>query len=262
MIDTHTHLYFTDDFPSGGSEAVRRAVEAGVSHMVLPNVGLDSMEPLLELHHLHPDVTSSAVGLHPEDIDDDWQPKVEDIFARFADEHPVAVGEIGIDLYHDPTFRFRQMDAFGEQLDRAYSLGLPVIIHCREALDDTLDVIRMMGERRPENLVFHSFTGSTAQARRILALPGAWLGINGVVTFKNAPALREAIADAGIERLVLETDSPYLAPVPKRGRTNESAYIPYIRDKVAEVCGISPQEVERVTDCNARAIFKLPLPIS
>ena len=257
MIDTHTHLYLRDDFPDGGSDAVRRALDAGISHMVLPNVGLTSMEDLLRLHALHPDVTSIGVGLHPEEIDADWRPRLEDVFARFADEAPVAVGEVGIDLYHDPTYRFQQMDAFGDQLDRAYTMGLPVIIHCREALDDTLDVIRMMGDRRPERLVFHSFTGNPADARRILALPGTYLGINGVVTFKNAPELREAVAEAGAGRLVLETDSPYLAPVPKRGRTNESAYIPYIRDRIAEVCGLPPEEVEAVTDANARSIFNL-----
>lgn len=258
MIDTHTHLYLTEDFPDGGSEAVRRALDAGLSHMVLPNVGPSSMEDLLRLHSRHPGVTSVAVGLHPEEIDNDWRPKLEDVFARFEDEGPVAVGEVGIDLYHDPTFRFRQMDAFGEQLDRAYSMGLPVIIHCREALDDTLDVIRMMGERRPEYLVFHSFTGSPEDARRILSMPGSYLGINGVVTFKNAPELREAVAEAGAARLLLETDSPYLAPVPRRGRTNESAYIPFIRDRIGEVCGLPPLEVEALTDANARQLFKLP----
>lgn len=258
MIDTHTHLYFTESFPDGGSEAVSRALDAGINHMVFPNVGIDSMESLISLHHRHPDVTSVAVGLHPEDIDADWRYKADDIFARFESESPVAVGEIGIDLYHDPTFRFKQMDAFGYQLDRAFDMGLPVIIHCREALDDTLEVIRLMGERRPVNLVFHSFTGSPADARRILSLPEAFIGINGVVTFKNAPELRGAITEHGVDRLLLETDSPYLAPVPKRGRTNESSYLVHICNKIAEVSGLPPCEVERITDVNARKVFNLP----
>lgn len=258
MIDTHTHLYFHEAFPDGGSEAVRRAVEAGVSHMVLPNVSIESMAPLLDLHHLHPDVTSVAAGLHPEDIDHDWRAKTDDVFARFEDEHPVAVGEVGVDLYHDTTFRFQQMDAFGYQLDRAYDMGLPVIIHCREALDETLEVIGMMGDRRPEKLVFHSFTGGPEEARRILELPGTVLGINGVVTFKNAPELRAAVAFAGADKLVLETDSPYLAPVPKRGRTNETSYLSYIRDSIAASAGLTPEDVERITDANARAIFRIP----
>lgn len=259
MIDTHTHLYFTEDFPDGGSDAVRRALDAGVSHLVLPNVSLDSMEPLLGLHSRHPEVTSVAVGLHPEDIDKDWRYKTDDVFARFADENPAAVGEVGIDLYHDKTYRFEQMDAFGYQLDKALEMDLPVIIHCREALDDTLHVISLMGDRLPK-LVFHSFTSRPEEARRVLELPDSYLGINGVVTFKNAPDLRETVTYAGLSRLLLETDSPYLAPVPRRGRTNESSYLPYIRDKVAELCEVTPEEAERVTDINARYLFKLPPP--
>ena len=256
MIDTHTHLYFAEDFADGGTGAVDRALEAGVSHMVLPNVGLYSMEPLLALHHMRPEVTSVAVGLHPEEVNADWRPKADDIFARFEDEAPVAVGEVGIDLYHDTTFRTGQMDAFGYQLDKAASMNLPVIIHCRNALDETLHIISLMGYELPP-LLFHSFTGDSSDMRRILALPQAMVGINGVVTFKNAPELREAVAGAGIEKLVLETDSPYLAPVPKRGRTNESSYIPYILRKVAETCGVSEALAESVTDANARRIFRI-----
>lgn len=257
MIDTHTHLYFAEDYPDGGSDAVRRALDAGVEHMVLPNVSLDSMEPLLELHHRNPETTSVAVGLHPEDIDKDWRPKVDDVFSRFEGENPVAIGEVGIDLYHDSTYRFKQMDAFGYQLDKALSMGLPVIIHSRDALDDTIHVIRLMGEELP-GLIFHSFTAGPEEVRKVLEFRNALIGINGVVTFKNAPDLRSAVAEAGIERIVLETDSPYLAPVPKRGRTNESSYLPYICNKVAEVCDISSTEAERITDLNARTIFKLP----
>lgn len=257
MIDTHTHIYLTEDFPDGGAAAADRAVEAGVGHMVLPNVGLTSMEPLLQLHAVRPGVTSVGVGLHPEEVDRDWRPKTDDVFARFESEHPVAVGEVGIDLYHDPTFRIEQMDAFGYQMDRAISMGLPVIIHCRSALDDTLHVISRMGTDLPP-LIFHSFTGGPEEARRILELPDSVLGINGVVTFKNAPTLREAVGEAGIGRIVLETDSPYLAPVPRRGRTNESSYLPYIRDAVAAACGVSPVEAEQITDATARRIFRLP----
>lgn len=257
MIDTHTHLYFAEDFPGGGSEAVERALASGVSHMVLPNVNLDSMEPLIELHHRHPGVTSVAVGLHPEDVDTDWRMKTDDIFARFEGEEPVAIGEVGIDLYHDTSRRFLQMDAFGYQLDKALAMNKPVIIHSRDAIDDTLHVIRLMGEPLPW-LIFHSFTAGPEEVRKILELENASIGINGVVTFKNAPLVREAVAEAGIGRVLLETDSPYLAPVPKRGRTNESSYLSYIRDKVAEVCRIDPAEAERITDANARRIFHLP----
>lgn len=258
MIDTHTHIYFAADYPDGGSVgAVDCALEAGVSHMVLPNIDLSSMEPLLELHHLRPDVTSVAVGMHPEEIDSDWRAKTDDVFARFEGESPVAVGEIGIDLYHDRTYRFEQMDAFGYQLDLAMSMRKPVIIHCREALDEVMEMIGSMGDGLPP-LVFHSFTYGPAEAERVLRLPDTVIGINGVATFKNAPEVREAVALAGIGRIVLETDSPYLAPVPKRGRTNESSYLPYIRDKVAGICGVSAEEAEQATDATARKIFRLP----
>ncbi len=226
--------------------------------MVLPNVSLDSAEELMRLHHAAPEgATSTAVGLHPECIDRDWKALTQAVFDRFADETPVAVGEVGIDLYHDPTWRLEQMDAFGDQLDRARAMRLPVIIHSRNALDETLHVIRLMGAERPK-LLFHSFTSGPEDARRILEeVPDALFGINGVVTFKNAPDLREAVAELPSERIVLETDSPYLAPVPKRGRVNESAYLRYINEKIAEIKGLSAGEMETITDRNARRFFAL-----
>lgn len=240
MIDTHTHLYFAEDYPDGGGAAIDRAVEAGVSHMVLPNVSLASCEPLIALHHARPDVTSVAAGIHPEDIDADWRPKTDDILARFEEEKPIAIGEVGVDLYHDATFRNAQMDAFGYQLDYAAAHSLPVIIHSRNALSETLHVLSIMGIQMP-GLIFHSFTAGTDDARRIMdAHPDALFGINGVVTFKNAPDLREAVKIIGPERIVLETDAPYLAPVPKRGSTNESANIP-ICARIAELFGKSPK---------------------
>ncbi|MDE6271853.1 MAG: TatD family hydrolase [Muribaculaceae bacterium] len=258
MIDTHTHLYFREDYPDGGVGAVERALAEGVSHMVLPNVSLESAEQLLRLHRLAPaGSTSSAVGLHPEYVDRDWRAMTQAVFDRFSEESPVAIGEVGIDLYHDQTWRMEQMDAFGDHLDRARAMGLPVIIHSRNALDDTLHVIGLMGAERPK-LLFHSFTADSEDARRIMSeLPDALFGINGVVTFKNAPELREAVAELPLDRIVLETDAPYLAPVPRRGRTNESAYLRYINDKIAEIKGVAPEEVENATNSNATGFFAL-----
>lgn len=262
MTDTHTHLYMADAFPDGGDAAVQRALDAGISHMVLPNVNLDSVAPLLALHYRHPECTSVAAGLHPSDVDGDWQAQIREIFARFEEAGSVAVGEVGVDLYHDSTFRTQQMDAFGHQLDLAYTLRLPVIIHCRQALDETLHVLSLMGERKVP-LLFHSFTGTPHEARRIIEETGEMgygkvlFGINGVVTFKNAPALREALGVTGISRIVLETDSPYLSPVPHRGKTNESARIVEICNAVASTLGMNPREASRITDCNAKEFFKL-----
>lgn len=257
MIDTHTHLYLSESFEDGGREAVERALASGVSRMVLPNVGTDTMESLLALHRDAPEgSTSVAVGLHPEDIDKDWRAKVEDVFARFEGENPVAVGEVGIDLYHDATWRMAQMDAFGDQIERARGLGLPVIIHCREALDETLEIIGKFSVDNRPRMLFHSFTGDAQAARRILEeVPDAMFGINGVVTFKNAQDLRDALREISSERIVLETDSPYLAPVPKRGRRNESSFMGYILDRVAEEKGLSRDDMEEITDRNARMIF-------
>lgn len=258
MIDTHTHLYFREDYPDGGREAVERALAEGVELMVLPNVSLDSAEELLALHHNAPEgSTATAVGLHPENIDADWKAATQAVFDRFEGERPAAVGEVGIDLYHDATWKMQQMDAFGDQLDRARALELPVIIHSRNALEETLEVVRMMGNECPR-LLFHSFTSGPEDARRIMEEKSdALFGINGVVTFKNAPDLREAVSIIPAERIVLETDAPYLAPVPKRGRTNESAYLKYILEKISEVKNISPEETERITTANARGFFRI-----
>ena len=230
---------------------MERCAGAGVSHMHLPAVGLESMEAQIALHKACPELTSLGVGMHPENVDKDWRAKVEAMFARFEDEHPVAVGEVGIDLYHDDSMRLEQMDAFGYQVDRAISLGLPLVIHSRKGLADTLHILEQFGAETPR-MVFHSFTSGVEEARQIMERhPEAFFGINGVVTFKNAPELREAVKELGLERIVLETDSPYLAPEPKRGRVNESSYLPYICDKVAGLYGIEPSECEEITDVNA-----------
>lgn len=263
MIDTHTHLYFDADYPGGDRDsAVERALNAGVRHMVLPAVGLDDMEQQLSMHHAWPEVTSVAVGLHPENVDADWLMKTDDMFARFEDENPVAVGEVGIDLHYDTKYRTEQMDAFGYQIDKALDMQLPLIVHCRDGLDETLHMLDIAGGKGLSGIVFHSFTSGPEDARRIMEnYPEAFFGINGVVTFKNAPLLREALRDIPAEKIVLETDAPYLSPVPLRGRRNESAHLPHILAKLAECYSIDVSDAERITDANARTLFpKLPPP--
>ena len=256
MIDTHTHIYLPE-FEDGGEGAYLRAVDAGVEMMVLPNVDLTSAEPLLALHSRHPDRLRTAFGLHPTSVDASWRDTLDAIVPLLESEGCVAVGEVGMDLYWDSTFRSGQMEAFACQLDMAASRSLPVIIHCREALDETLEVIAAGGFGRMP-LLFHSFTGRAADAVRIIeAVPGARFGINGVVTFKNARDLHAAVPEIGLDRIVLETDSPYLAPVPHRGKRNESAYITAVRDKVAELTGTTPAEAEAATDRNARMLFNI-----
>jgi TatD DNase family protein len=255
MIDTHTHLYL-DDFEDGGRSVVSCALDAGVKHMIFPNVDSATVDALKSLHSLFPKETSVAAGLHPTSVDADWRRTADDIFQSFKDLKICAVGEIGMDLHWDPTFRNEQMQLFEYQLRKAKEMNLPVIIHCRQALDETLEVIQGMAGDMPE-AVFHSFTGSPADVERIRETGDFYFGINGVVTFKNAEPLRESLKLMDKERIVLETDSPYLAPVPNRGKRNESAYIVYVCRKIGEVLGLSEDEVSRITDENAMRLFNL-----
>ncbi|WP_245206986.1 TatD family hydrolase [Barnesiella sp. WM24] len=255
IVDTHTHLYLPE-FESP-SAAVERAIGAGVGHMVFPNVDLSTIEPMLALHKLYPDNTSVAMGLHPTEVGDDW----ESVLARIESEFDstckfVAVGEIGIDLYWDKTYRLQQREVFRRQVNWAADRGLPVIIHCREGLDDVLDVLSSV-ERLPTG-VFHSFGGSVADVERIRSIGDFYFGINGIVTFKNS-SLRDVLPAIGIDRLFLETDSPYLAPVPHRGKRNESAFIVHTAAYVANVLCLSQQDVHDITTANASSLFNLEL---
>lgn len=254
MTDTHTHPYLQQFNPDGGgSAALQRAREAGVSKFIVPNVDMDSIGPLRELCLSNPDAYP-AIGLHPTEVDLGWENHLQLILDASKELTPVAIGEVGIDLYWDATHREEQKQAFALQIDMANRLDLPVIIHCRDGLDDTLEVIRSFGGQLP-TLIFHSFTGSPADVKRIRREADAYFGINGVVTFKNAPELRESLHIIGIDRLLLETDSPYLAPVPHRGRRNESAYLPHVCDAIARELSLTPAEVEAATDRNALRAF-------
>ena len=242
-----------DVFPDGGEEAVGRALDAGVTRLVLPCVNLDSLPPMRALRDKFPDNVRIAVGLHPTDLGSGWRDDLDRMEAMLPGDFS-AIGEVGIDLYHDDTNLDNQKQAFARQLEWASKFGLPVIIHCRNGLEATLEVIESTEFPLPK-LIFHSFTGSKEDVRRIRTVCDPWFGINGVVTFKNAPALRDALPEIGLDRILLETDAPWLSPAPMRGQTNESSRIPLIRDKVAETLGVSPVELEAVTDRSAAAIF-------
>lgn len=260
FIDTHTHLYMPDAYPGDqGAEAVERAVAAGVEMMIFPGVNEQSVAPMEALHQRFPVHTALAAGVHPDDLDDDWERQLGRVRATMRQGSYIAVGEVGIDLYRDTSHRDRQMKAFAAQIGWAVEDGgLPVIIHCREGLDETLEVIRSFAPQERPPLLFHSFTYSPAEARRILAdVPDAMFGINGVVTFKNAPYVREAVKEIGIGRIVLETDAPYLAPVPHRGKRNESAWLPRVAEVIAATLGVSTADVAQTTTANALRFFNL-----
>lgn len=252
MIDTHTHIYF----PEYGEEirdVMSRCVNAGVTSFILPNVDEESLPYLKSFHALYPQLTKMAVGLHPTEVKEDWQRVLEIVDKELETGSYVAVGEVGIDLYWDKSMQKEQMQAFEGQLLLAQKYKLPVIIHSREAFEVTMQCIEKIQPSVP--LIFHSFTGNIDDVKRIRNGCDPYFGINGVVTYKNAHGLRDALADIGIERILLETDAPYLTPIPHRGKRNESSYLGFIRDKIAETLDLSPQEIERITDRNAHSVF-------
>lgn len=260
IVDTHTHIYlpeFSETDPEGPVRAADRALEAGVGHMVLPNVDLTTIAPMRELHSRRPEVTSMAMGLHPTEIGESWRDDLarirEELEANAADYR--AIGEIGIDLYWDRTFEQQQMQALEQQMAWAVERDLPVIIHCREGLDQTLEVLQEFPQSRG---VMHSFGGTAADVDAVRRVVDYFFGINGIVTFKNS-RLRDTLPAITTDRLLLETDSPYLAPVPHRGRRNESAYIIHTAAHVADSLGITPDRLADITTANAAGLFNLPL---
>lgn len=258
MIDTHTHLYdHKFDLPGepwrGQIEAVDRAVAAGVECMLMPGCSRDDIGALHAVKQLRPHNVRIAMALHPTEFGADWREHLEiviDELRRNVADY-VAVGECGIDLYWSQDTLPQQMQVFDAQLSLAAELGLPVLIHCRKAIEATLEVLR---GHPGVPAVFHSFEGTAADVERIRAVEDYYFGINGIITFKNTP-LREALPAIGLERILLETDSPYLAPVPYRGRRNESAYLPLVANTVAAVLSKTPKQVCDATTANARAFI-------
>ncbi len=253
MIDTHTHLYL-DEFKPSTADAVNRAIEAGVEHMIFPNIDVSTIAPMKELQAQFPSRVSLAMGLHPSEVKDDWMQQLATLRKELDSDFPyVAIGEIGVDLYWDKSMRLEQLQAFYQQLLWAAELDLPVIIHCREALDETLEVMGALP--KPVKGVMHSFGGTPQDVERIRRVaPDIYFGINGIVTFKNS-RLRETLPAIGLDKLLLETDSPYLAPVPMRGRRNESAFIIHTAAHVADALGVNLDTLDAATSANARELF-------
>lgn len=254
FIDTHTHLYLPD-FASddNGALAVRRAMDAGVRMMIFPNVDVGTIEPMKALASRFPDNVRMAMGLHPTEVHEDWLEQCRTVIGEIDRAQYAAVGEIGIDLYWDKSMVAEQQQAFDMQVSEAESRGLPVIIHCREGLDQTLEVMQGHPSVRA---VMHSFGGTADDIARIRRVGDFYFGINGIVTFKNCK-VRDVLQDIGIERILLETDSPYLAPVPHRGKRNESAYLADTAAYIAQHMGLSCNEVARITSVNARTLFHI-----
>lgn len=254
MIDTHSHIYgpeFSDDI----REAVARARAAGVEHILLPNINAESIGPMLALCSQYPGYFFPMMGLHPTDLTPDYPQVLEQMEDRLRQaDHPyVAVGEVGLDYYWDKSNYAEQQDAFRQQVEWAVAYRLPLMIHCRAAHRELVDILN---DYRDKGLtgVFHCFGGSLEEARELLSFEGFVLGIGGVVTYKKS-SLPEVLTHVPLERIVLETDAPYLAPVPHRGQRNESAYVADTLRAVAQIYKMEPYEVEKCTNDTAKRIF-------
>ena len=253
LTDTHTHIYL-DDFKEDIDEVIQRAKEKGVTRIFLPNIDVGSISQVKSLVEGYTEICHPMMGLHPCSVKEDYQEQLTVIEKELRAGNYCAVGEIGIDLYWDKTFFKQQEEAFRIQINWAKELELPIIIHCRDSFDE---IIKVLEEENDDGLrgIFHCFTGSIEQAHRVLALKNFFLGIGGVVTFKNA-GLDKTVRQLKVENIVLETDAPYLTPAPHRGKRNESSYIYHIAGKVAELLNTSMETVASVTTKNSEEIFR------
>lgn len=251
IIDTHTHLY-AQEFDADRNALIKKAINNGVQRFYLPNIDSASISPMLKLQEEFPGNCFPMMGLHPCHVNAGVKNELKIVKEWLSKRKFIGVGEIGLDLYWDKTFLKEQEQAFTVQVQWALDYNYPVSIHCREAFDEIYTLLT--GFKKLPKAVFHCFSGSLEQAEKILALGNFKLGIGGVVTFKNA-GLDKVVEKIGLEHLVLETDAPYLAPLPFRGKRNEPGYLLEIAKKVAELKNVSMEEVGRVTSQNAEFIF-------
>ena len=253
LIDTHTHIYLPE-FNSDRDEAVRRAVQSGVVKLLMPNIDIDSASRMLSVENNFPEICYPMVGLHPTSVKEDYISQLDKLEDLANSNKFYAIGEIGIDLYWDQSSLKEQILAFRRQIAFALKKGLPVVIHSRNSFPE---VFKALEEYTGSGLkgVFHAFTGSVQDAKKAIGL-GFKLGIGGIVTFKNS-GLDKVVSQSGLENIVLETDSPYLAPVPHRGKRNESSYLCIINNKVAEIFGLSKEEAASVTYGTSVQLFGL-----
>ncbi|MBL4624243.1 MAG: TatD family hydrolase [Flavobacteriales bacterium] len=252
FTDTHTHL-FSEQFDDDIDAVMQRAFDSGVCKMYLPNINSETIDSMMELSKKYPDNCFPLMGLHPCDVKEDYQKEI-DLVVKWHGKHKfLAVGEIGIDLFWDKAFVEQQKDAFLQQIQLAKRIKLPIVIHVRDSFDEVFEIV---DRENDESLfgIFHCFTGSLEQAEHILNYGGFKLGLGGVLTFKNS-GLDRTIAEVNMEHLVLETDSPYLAPMPHRGKRNESAYLRLVAEKLAEIKNLPLSEVARITTENANQVF-------
>ena len=253
IIDTHTHLYlkqFKDDI----DKVIRRSIDKGINKFIFPAIDSTHFDDMHDLKNKYPGSIYLMSGLHPVDVKENFKEELEFVVNSLKSHSYVAIGEIGIDLYWDKTYLKQQQEAFEFQIRLAIKNDLPIVIHCREAFDEIFEILDKENCDKLRG-VFHCFTGTLEQANRAIQL-GFKLGIGGVVTFKNG-GIDKFLNRIDLNHIVLETDSPYLAPVPYRGKRNESSYITYVIDKLSEIYGLPIKKIASVTTKNAEKVFAL-----
>lgn len=253
IIDTHAHVYLPQ-FSDDSAEVIQKALDKGVSKIFLPNIDSSHIESLNKLSKAFPEICYPLIGLHPCSVKENYKEELAIIEKELKDNTYYGIGETGLDYYWDTTFKAQQQDSLHTHCEIAIREELPLILHCRDSMDD---VIRIVSAHKNTKLkgIFHCFSGSLSQAEQIIDL-GFSLGIGGVVTFKNG-GVDKVLADIPLTKIVVETDSPYLAPSPNRGKRNEPAYLEFVIKKIAEVYSITAQEVEKTTSENALEIFQV-----
>lgn len=252
LIDTHCHIYL-DAFDADRAEMLERAAQQGISRFYLPAIDSATHDAMIQLSDAYPDLCIPMMGLHPCSVKEDYQKELAIVEEWMNRRDFVAIGEIGLDFYWDKTFVQEQHFAFEQQMQWALDKNLPIVIHTRNAMQETINAVQPFAKKGLRG-IFHCFSGSVESAQQITRM-GFYLGIGGVLTYKNA-GLPAALEQIGLEWMVLETDAPYLTPVPFRGKRNEPAYLEHVVAKLAETKGISIEEVAAVTTSNAQKIFQ------
>jgi TatD DNase family protein len=252
LIDTHTHLYLKE-FEKDFSQVLQRARNAGVAKFYLPGIDSEVIEDMLGLEQKYPDEFFPMMGLHPCSVKDNYLEELQIIEKHLSERKWVAVGEIGLDFYWDTSYKNQQIEAFEKQMEVALQYNSPIVIHTRNAMAETIETVKPYAEKGLTG-IFHCFGDDIDTAKKIIDL-GFYLGIGGVLTYKNAN-LAETLKAIPLDKIVLETDAPYLSPVPFRGKRNESSYLTVIAEKLASVKNVSVEEVASVTSANAEKIFE------
>lgn len=252
MIDTHAHIY-DSAYSADEAEMVARCKEAGVQHVILPNVDMESWVEIKAFHSKYPDFTSVMLGIHPTSIGEDYQKLIDFFDAEVQNTECIAIGETGLDLYWDKTYLKEQKISFEHHIDVAISKDLPICIHCRDSYAEIIDSLKKFKGKNLRGVV-HAFSLYPENAKQYLEYGDFYFGLGGVITYKNAK-FPERLGEISLDRILLETDAPYLTPVPHRGKRNEPTYLVHIAEKLSQIYGVTPEEIKKKTTQNAKRLF-------